>query len=183
MSIEKFVFFGKCDKIIIKWIKRRKHMDKNKPRVFIGSSVESLDIAQAIQQYLNYEFYCDIWTQGIFKASTTALDSLISELKNFDFAIFVFGGEDVTKIRNIEYNSTRDNIIFETGLFMGKLGRERVFYIAPDNVKIHMPTDLNGFEAQKYQAQHPNIIASVATACMSIKMQMNKLGDLKNDFV
>ncbi|OCK50626.1 hypothetical protein BA768_19550 [Chryseobacterium sp. CBo1] len=67
-----------------------------KPRLFIGSSKESLDVAYSIQESLNYDANCTVWTQGIFQLNKTSLDSLIKALDNFDFAIFVFKPDDVT---------------------------------------------------------------------------------------
>ncbi|NOW92380.1 putative nucleotide-binding protein [Clostridium beijerinckii] len=150
----------------------------NKPKVFIGSSVESLKIAEAIQVNLQYLCHSTNWTQGIFKPSKTALDNLVNSLENFDFAIFVFSPDDITEIKKETHNTIRDNVIFETGLFIGRLGRDRVFYIAPEDIEIHFPSDLIGFFPEKYDINHPNLIASVGTACMPIKEQIESLGRL-----
>ena len=148
----------------------------DKSRVFIGSSVESLNIAEAIQENLKYSCYCDIWSQGIFKPSSTALDDLIEALDVFDFAIFVFSPDDVTQIRDNTYSTVRDNVLFETALFIGRIGRKRVFYVAPDGMETHLPTDLIGFNPEKYDSKHPNVIAAVGVTCTPIKRQINNLG-------
>ena len=70
-----------------------------KPRVFIGSSAEELSVAEAIAENLKHDCYCDIWSQGLFRPSTTTLDSLLMDLGKFDFAIFVFSANDVTNIK------------------------------------------------------------------------------------
>ena len=48
-----------------------------KPAVFIGSSVESLKIAYAIQEELTHNAEITLWSQGIFKLSNTTLDDLL----------------------------------------------------------------------------------------------------------
>lgn len=147
----------------------------DKPRVFIGSSAEEIKIVEAIEENLKFDCHCDGWHQGIFEPSTTALESLVLKLGEYDFAIFVFNANDITKIRGSEYNTIRDNVIFETGLFIGKLGREKVFYIAPNDVDVHLPTDLFGFVPERYDETHPNIIASVGSACSTIKRRIKEL--------
>lgn len=148
----------------------------DKARVFIGSSAESLHIAEAIQENFKHTCYCDVWTQGIFKPSSTNLESLCEALQDFDFAIFVFSPDDVTVIRDSAYSTVRDNVLFETGLFIGRIGKGRVFYIAPQGMDIHLPTDLIGFQPERYDSSHPNIIAAIGSACTAIKKQISNLG-------
>src|SRR5688572_24558739 len=102
-----------------------------KPRIFIGSSTEALDIAYAIQENLHDDAVTTVWTQGIFELSSTTLDDLLKALQNFDFGIFVFKPDDITKIRNKNASTVRDNVVFELGLFIGRLGRERVYFVLP----------------------------------------------------
>ncbi|MGK7955033.1 MAG: TIR domain-containing protein [Crocosphaera sp.] len=58
-----------------------------KPRVFIGSSVEGLDVAYAVQETLDYTAECTVWSQGIFQLSSNTLDDLINSLDKFDFSM------------------------------------------------------------------------------------------------
>jgi predicted nucleotide-binding protein len=88
-----------------------------KPKVFIGSSVEALQTAHAIQENLEHDALCKVWNQGIFQLSGNALDDLFNAMKEHDFAIFVFQGDDILKMRNDTVRTVRDNVIFELGLF------------------------------------------------------------------
>lgn len=148
-----------------------------KPRVFIGSSTEHLEVANAIQENLDYDGYITIWNQGIFNLSSTALDDLLEALDNFDFAIFVFQPDDITTIREIQYRTVRDNIIFELGLFFGRLGKERVFYITPRSIEMfHLPTDLIGITAGTYndKREDGNIQASLGPFCSQVRDRLKK---------
>src|SRR4051812_3252851 len=139
-----------------------------KPRIFIGSSTERLEIAYAIQESLDHDAQTTVWTQGIFKLSSSALDSLINSLDNFDFAVFVFHPDDVTQIRQSSYETVRDNLIFELGLFIGKIGKDRVFFLVPRDVhKLHLPTDLLGITPGTYDNTRTdnNLLASLGSFC------------------
>ncbi|UWH26262.1 nucleotide-binding protein [Aeromonas veronii] len=105
-----------------------------KPRVFIGSSVEGLNVAYAIQQNLTHDVEPTVWDQDIFDLSKTTIESLMKAVDDSDFGIFVFSPDDIIKMRGGELNSIRDNVIFEFGLFTGRLGRERVFFVKPDGL-------------------------------------------------
>ncbi len=51
-----------------------------KPKLFIVSSAESLSIAYAAQQNLRHAAEVTVWDQGVFKLSSTAVESLFDVL-------------------------------------------------------------------------------------------------------
>ena len=57
--------------------------------MFIGSSVEGLSIAYAIQQNLDYDVESTVWTQGVFDLSRSAAESLVRVLDDMDFGVSV----------------------------------------------------------------------------------------------
>jgi predicted nucleotide-binding protein len=63
-------------------------------------------------------------------------------LDQFDFAVLILAPDDVT-IDQLS-PSTRDNVLFEFGLFMGRLGRDRVFVVYDDSIELKKPSDLAG---------------------------------------
>ena len=146
-----------------------------KPKVFIGSSKEFLDIAEAIHSNLSDFSFPDIWDQSITTLSNSTLKNLIETLSSYDFAIFILGGEDSSRIRGDIVNISRDNVIFELGLFMGKLGPDHVFIVKPNNINIHIPTDLLGITYGEYDHNHPNKESALRKFCGQVKTQIKSI--------
>jgi hypothetical protein len=147
------------------------------PKIFIGSSKENLETAYAIQEHLEYDSEPTVWTDDIFNLSECILNSLIDKLQNFDFGVFVFSPDDTSIIRNQERQIVRDNIIFELGLFIGHLGKERSFIISPRSVDgFHLPTDLLGINHANYDSQRKEVKAALGPACNKIRKAMKELG-------
>ncbi|MGN2670950.1 TIR domain-containing protein [Aliivibrio fischeri] len=149
---------------------------KEKPSIFIASSVEGLKYAKGIQENLYHSAYCTPWSQGFFDLSQSTVDAFITKMDDFDFAIFVFSPDDITFIRSQEVKTARDNVIFELGLFIGKLGKERCFIVKPRDLEMHIPTDLLGLTPATYDNNHPNLVASLGVACTQIERSIECLG-------
>lgn len=103
-----------------------------KPKVFIGSSRESIAYVDAIHGRLRYVAEVTPWHTAFREAHAYNMEELERALHNVDFAVFVFSPDDVVKIRGQIFYTARDNTLFELGLFWGKLERRRVFYLIPD---------------------------------------------------
>src|SRR5216683_6228054 len=150
-----------------------------KPRVFIGSSVKGLPIAEAIQKELSHDAETILWNQGVFRDTNVPIESLIAALDRFDFAVFVFWPEDILNIRDEDTMSVRDNVLFELGLFLGKLGRQRNFFVAPKvepDFNFHLPSDLSGITPATYDPQAKNLRAAVGAPLYEIKESIRALG-------
>lgn len=151
-----------------------------KPRIFIGSSVESLDIADAINLNLDHQAEVTIWRNNTFDLSSNTIDSLVKKAKSVDFSLFIFSPTDITLIRNQQKATVRDNVIFELGLFIGTLGKERCFILKPRGVDLHFPTDLLGITPADYDPNRSDndLASAVNHACVLIKNMMTKLQTL-----
>lgn len=144
--------------------------DRVRPNVFIGSSSEGLNMAENIQLGLENAADCTIWTQGIFKVSRGYLESLVESLSEYNYAILILTPDDLTTMRGITGNSPRDNVIFELGLFMGKLGRERTFMVHCRDASLDLPSDLAGVEILTFRNRSDgNLSAALGPVCTRLK--------------
>lgn len=149
-----------------------------RPVLFIGCSAESLSVARAIQSGLAYDpVVVTIWTDGVFRASSFAIESLERELDKADFAALILSSDDRVTSRDVTSDAPRDNIIFELGLFMGALGRKRTFLVHPREVNLKIPTDLFGIIPLTYElGLDDDILSSVAPACNALRALIKEAG-------
>lgn len=153
-----------------------------KSKIFIGSTVEGLKIAYAIQENLDNFGEITVWDQGVFNPSGIIINKLLQSLNNSDFGVFVFYPDDVTIVRDVEKKTVRDNLIFELGLFVGRLGMEKVFFVTPKDIdKLHLPTDLLGVISGNYDANRSdgNLKAALRPFCNQIKEEMERVINIK----
>lgn len=161
-----------------------------KPNVFIGSSRETMDVANAIHSQINYDAQVTPWFAGAFTANSYTMEALEKQLDGNDFGIFVFAPDDVVLYRGRYVFITRDNTLFEMGLFWGRLRRKRVFAVIPrdieprddlvkgENVKeFHILSDLHGLTLLHYEGRtDDNLDAAVSVACRAIKKAIQAEG-------
>lgn len=141
-----------------------------RPRVFIGSSHEAKGVAQAVQAALEEgQVETTVWNQLVFPLSSDSLDSLLQRATRTDFAVLILAPDDVREHRGERASIPRDNVILECGLFIGSLGRRRVFLIVHHDVRESIPSDLAGVTVATYRdRQDGNVRAAVGPACMSL---------------
>jgi CRP/FNR family transcriptional regulator, cyclic AMP receptor protein len=151
---------------------------RERVRVFIISSVESLQIARYIQNAFEHDpFTVTIWTDGVFKISSYTLQSLEDELDQSDFAIAIAHGDDLTAVRGMQWPTPRDNVIFELGLFMGRLGKTRAILMEPREEKVKLPSDLTGITTVSYHFRGDKDSAeSLGPACNKLRDHIKSLG-------
>lgn len=149
----------------------------NKPRVFIGSCSESVEIAKLLAAELDYDCQPTVWTQGIFQVGETSIDSLYDNIEGFDFAILLLSTDDVVRSRRKQSAAPRDNVIFELGLFMGVLGRNRTFIVYNRAHPPKIPSDLLGITPATYDDREDgNIQAALGPVGTKLKAAFQRLG-------
>ncbi|MEK5164226.1 TIR domain-containing protein [Paenibacillus sp. FSL R5-0527] len=154
-----------------------------KPKLFIGSSREAIKYCQSIHANLQRVAQVLPWYAGSFPANEFTMEALERRLDQCDFGVFVFSPDDVALIRGKHVFITRDNTLFEAGLFYGKLRRKRVFFIIPDAIEIsdgdlfkgvkidqyHLLSDLSGMTLLTYEYGHDDEYeAATSVACSKI---------------
>lgn len=168
-----------------KFLEERIHHIKNnqKQLIFIASSTEGLKIARSIQSELVHDFAVEIWNQDtVFGLGTATIEALENAVTKYEFGIFVFTPDDQLHTRGEIKSVARDNVIFELGLFIGKLTRFRAFVIHPNKKAISMPSDLIGMITATYDPDNPNLRAALGPACQEIRnaierMELNENSD------
>jgi predicted nucleotide-binding protein len=135
-------------------------LPNDKSQIFIGSSREALPVAEAISEGFDAETrVVRIWTHGVFEASRTSIEALEKMAQGVDFAVLVFSPDDTVFSRGTEMLAPRDNIIFELGLAIGSLGRDRSFIVLPRGSDLKVPTDLLGVTPIHYEADKEKTVA------------------------
>lgn len=149
-----------------------------KPRLFIASSVESLAIAEAVNVNLDHYFEVTIWKNGTFRLSSTSIDDLITKSSEVDFALFIFAPDDIATIKSRNEHIVRDNVLFEMGLFIGAIGKQRSFILKPRDVEMHLPTDLLGTTPADYDSNRSDgdLVSATNRACSLIKTEIDRIG-------
>lgn len=141
-----------------------------KTKIFLASSEKSFSVAKALEEELS-ELFLEIipWKKlGVFKLSEHTMESLEKIVNECDFGIFILGSDDLL-VKDLHfYDVARDNVIFELGLFFGKVGRKRSYMLRPANVKIEEPSDLKGITWASYQIKGSNSY-DLTDACSKIK--------------
>lgn len=117
--------------------------------IFIGSSNEAhengilLEIAKIVEDCRMNPIR---WNQSpsLFEVGKCTLENLEEMInkENISASIFIYSSDDKTWYRGKDVGKPRDNVVFEHGLFSGKLGRTRSIIVKYGNVEL--PTDLCG---------------------------------------
>lgn len=146
--------------------RKKFHQEPNgKPILFIGSSMEQLKIATAVSTAIpNDLIEVALWSQGVFGASSFAINDLETQIGIADFAVLVAGPDDQVTSRENQLDAPRDNVIFELGLFMGALTRSRTFLLVPEGIKLKIPTDLLGLTCIEFDLSAENVDDAVMSA-------------------
>lgn len=149
------------------------------PRVFVGSSSESLTVANAIKMNLPArEVVATVWNDGVFGATGHPLEDLECQIKAADFGVLVVAPDDRIEIRGRMHDAPRDNVVFEIGLMLGQLWRERTYIVKPKGADVKLPTDLLGLTLLEYRpSEDPaQLERNVAPLCEELCRRVRRLG-------
>lgn len=141
-----------------------------KRKIFIGSSNEGHNVAEQIKNEINKQLgdwiECETWKDGkVFSQNKNTLDCLVKASRRYDYGILVASKDDISLKRWSLNNTMRDNVLFETGLFLGSLGLQRAFLITSDNISL--PSDYAGVTVVKYNKK--NIISKIGNILAEIE--------------
>lgn len=127
-----------------------------KKRIFIGSSSEELGLANAAKVILELEkdfevtvWNEDVWDKAIFRLNNNYLNDLIRATLQFDFGILIGTKDDKVEYRGNEELQPRDNILFELGLFIGRLGLNNCAFLIDKDIKVL--SDIKGISLARFE--------------------------------
>ena len=149
---------------------------REKIGIFIMSSSEALAVARALQTAFEHDpFEVVVWPDGVFRASEYSIESLELRVDRSDFGIAIAAADDATVSREQFHLTPRDNVTFELGFCMGRLGRKRSLLLEPRGEHVKLPSDLAGLTTLAYQWRPGNESAA------AIAPTANKLRDIFTD--
>ena len=140
-------------------------------RIFVGGPSEEMRAAEAIRDNLAQRGHSvKLWNKGVFPVGKSAFESLLDALDEVDAAVFVFAPNDLVTFRGQEFDAVRDNVVFELGLFTGRLGRDCAFWVVPKGqTKLRIASDLLGVLPAEYQEPHDDDwLSALRPACDQI---------------
>ena len=160
-------------------------------KVFIGSSTKAIPFALALQQNIESVrdsdnrrlFEVTVWSQNFYPPGKSTLETLEERSSEFDFAVLIFNADDIISSKRKSYVVARDNVVFELGLFVARLGTDRSFFVIPESVtNFHVPSDLAGITYCTFDNEREDQVwtaARLQAASNKITEQMRALGPLK----
>ncbi len=124
-----------------------------KKKLFIGSSSEELSLAETAKLLLEKDFDITIWNEkvwdtSVFKINQNFLADLLKASLQFDFGILLGTNDDKVLFRGKEVLQPRDNVLFELGLFTGRLGTSKCAFLIDKEIKLM--SDFNGLTLAQF---------------------------------
>jgi CRP/FNR family cyclic AMP-dependent transcriptional regulator len=147
------------------------------PKLFLMSSSEAIEVADALRAGMEKDVFSTVWKEGVFFAGGYPLEALEMQVNQSDFAVAVAEPDDIVETRGTKQRTMRDNVLFELGLFMGKLTRYRTILVHPRVKDLKLPSDLQGLTLVSYEVgTSADVTARIAPACEEIRKVVHNLG-------
>jgi hypothetical protein len=131
---------------------------QKQPRIFLAfSSLNGGPIAAVLKDLLTSpEIDADVrlWRDS-FPPGGTTIGTLGDEADRADYAILILTDDDeviAAKNGNKQW-APRDNIVFEFGLFSGRIGSERCIAVCDEAKPLKLPTDISGVNLATYDSR------------------------------
>src|SRR5690606_11887654 len=94
----------------------------------------------------------------VFKINQNFLADLLKASLQFDFGILIGTSDDKVMFRGKEMLQPRDNVLFELGLFTGRLGTSKCAFLIDKEIKL--PSDFNGITLARFDKTDPPTLES-----------------------
>lgn len=151
-----------------------------RPRVFIVSSAEALNEAEEIRLGLEYEkCTVELWSDDrIFPPGAYPIEALEEAVAKADFCIAIASADDIVRARDRQQSAPRDNVIFELGFFMSRIGRYRTLLLVPKYANVKIPSDFKGVTPIPYDndTSDQQLSTALGPTVTKIKKAIRELG-------
>jgi len=150
-----------------------------KARVYIASSEQGNLLAETLRDALA-EPYCeartwkDVISQNRGKTKVEILEQISGQ---HDFAVIILGKDDVEAKVTDEMRKARDDCIFEAGLFMASVGRNRCFLVCSAG-QDGLPKDLSGIEFLPFDEPTEKMMQDRAMCKQAMQGVVSKIKDM-----
>lgn len=155
-----------------------------RPRVFFICSAEALEIAECIRAGLDHEdATIEIWSdEQIFPAGGYPIEALERAVDDADFGIAIAQPDDLIRSRHRQAAVPRDNVIFELGFFLSRLGRKRTLLLVPRGENVQLPSDFKGLTPLNYKvaSEHEKLSIALGPTIYRIKEILKEHGVRKD---
>jgi len=147
------------------------------PRVLIFSSSEAREVmGEVLINLSSDDIIVESWDK-IFAISSYPVPDLLNALDGVDFAIAIASADDVVISRRKSKTAPRDNVTFEFGLAIGRLGLDRAFLMSETGRNLKLPSDVFGLNYVAFKGG-AHLQSQVAAACTKIAKRIKKDGVL-----
>jgi predicted nucleotide-binding protein len=148
------------------------------PKIFVISSKEGIEVAREVRKNLDGDdMQVHLWDHDTFMISDYPISSLEDAIERCDFTIAVAQADDVLITREETHKVPRDNVHFEYGISVGRLGRDRSFLLVRADTKVKLASDLAGLTTLRYQGDEKDKMKrTVAKACDVARERIDFIG-------
>lgn len=136
-----------------------------KRKIFIGCSKKERQLAETAKLILSSDFEVTIWDDTLWETDTEAfklndsiLEGLLRSTLQFDFAVMIGTTDDIVEKKGETVLQARDNVLFELGLFIGRMGLRNCAFIV--DRKLDIMEDLKGIVLSKFDAENDSSFKS-----------------------
>lgn len=148
-----------------------------KKRIFIGSSSEEIGLANAAKAILDRDFEVIIWNDSVwdtsvFKINNNFLNDLLRASLQFDFGLLIGSTDDEVKYRGDTVMQPRDNVLFELGLFIGRLGLSKCAFVIDKELKVL--SDISGISLARFEKNNtPSFVNAISQVSELFRSQID----------
>jgi TIR domain/Predicted nucleotide-binding protein containing TIR-like domain len=129
-----------------------------KPTVFISGSSEARPLLRLVQQELFHDANVVTWMDAPFSLTQPPVAQFSQSVSAADFVVVLVDFSEAVRTRG------RENLVFEIGYFIGRLGTDRVliFNTNQDQPSLRIPSDMAGLTVLRAKSTGPERTPEVA---------------------